>query len=275
MNLSTKKINVGIIGSSFSTGRYSNHQDHPFEKFFTDQSNSNYNFYNLACGGKATEKYLQSIVYLKKTHNIDILLFEITRNRSCMNYPISEWYSEKNKNKSFDDIKNALYEPQGYYHFEKHLQHEDDPDWDKRPLDRDLSWEDFAKIYGFVSDLKTAQHWQKIMIEINANVYMRQMTTVIDVDATLNLCDLLGIKHVCWYHNQFARIDLRCWQDVKKRLNLVKFNNFITARQYFEDKYPKQNILCDGVHFTTSIDQELVKDWLLPAVESVAKQINI
>lgn len=272
--MSTKKINVGIVGSSFSTGTHHGNEDHPFEKMFADNCDENFQFYNLACGGKGVEKYLQSIVHLKKTYNISILIFEVVLNRASFNFQVSEWYTKQHQNDRLDSIKQSLYDRQGYGFFEKHLQHQGDPNWNTRPLDRNFSWPEHKQRFGFDCDLKTAQNWQRFMIEINANWIMRDMTTVIDLDATINLCDILGIKYVSWLHNQFNLPSLECWNDIQPKLNMVKFNQFNSAREYFENKYPKRKLLADNVHFTDTIDRELVKEWLLPAVESVAKQIN-
>lgn len=270
MSLSSKRINIGIVGSSFSTGHHHGiKRSQSFEEILQKNCKFECSVYNLSCGGKGTEKYLQSIVQLKKNYNISILLFEVVLNRSSLNLQLSPFY-KNNNDISLKEIKKILLETQGYEHFEAHLQYNDGVFslWQERPFNRDLTWKEHQETYSLSCDLKEIQSWQKVQIEICANDTMRQIQTVIDLCLMVDLCNLLNIKHIGWCHNHYNIPEIQSFHDLKKQLNLIRFDQYSNARQHFESKYPSSNILSDGVHFNHEIDKELIKDWLLPVIES-------
>jgi len=267
MSLSTKKINVGIIGSSFSTGRREYH--YRLEDLFRS-ANPDFEYHNLSCGGKGSEKYLQSLIKLKQKFDIDVLLMELVYNRSAMNVPLSN--SFKNPTQlDLSSLMHRYYKSQGYQEWEVHLQHDDGvfPLWKERPFIRDMTWGQQSKLLNIVSGIKEVQAWQKVQLEIASNYIMRETLAVIDYESVVSACKMLGIKLVSWSHNQYTRFSVKCFDDLLTDLNRVCFgNSYNNARQFFEKKHRKKQILCDGVHFSKEIDSELVNDWLLPAIQS-------
>lgn len=273
MNLSTKKISVGIVGSSFSTGR--REYNYTFDELFS-KLEPDWSFYNLACGGKGSEKYLQSVVRLKEQHDIDCLLMELCYNRASINFPLSANYNRRldyGSHYNLEWLLNDYYQPQGYQEWEVHLQHDDGVFalWQERPFIRNMTWGEQSKKLGIVSGIRDVQKWQKVQIEIASNYRMRQTLAVIDYQSVASLCRQLDIKLVSWSHNSNNYFSIKIFNDLLPDLNRVKFGDHDTARDHYENTY-NCNVLCDGCHFTQQIDAEMVKDHLLPAIKSMVLQ---
>ena len=271
-NLSTKKINIGIVGSSFSTGR--REYNFAFDGLFKTLE-PHWDFHNLACGGKGSEKYLQSVIRLKEKHDIDCLVMELCYNRASINVPLSANYSRRLDHGnlySLEWLLNDYYQPQGYQEWEVHLQHDDGVFslWQERPFIRDMTWEEQSKKLDIVSGLSDVQKWQKFQMEIASNYKMRQTLSVIDYQSVVSLCRQLGIQLVSWSHNSNTGFAVSFFRDLLPDLNRVRFGDHDTARDHYQNTHRGQ-ILCDGCHFTKSIDELLVKEFLLPAVRSAVQ----
>lgn len=269
-NLSTKQINIGIIGSSFSTGR----DDVRFEDWFIKNSSIGANYINLACGGKGSEKFLSSIIYLKKTYDIQCVLMELVHNRKNLNIDLSGIYNQEIDDVTMNKFKQTRYKKFGFHDFESHLQHDDGifSLWQTRPFDRNLDWSQQSKKLGIVSPLKDVQKWHKFQLEIASNWKMKQINTLFDYDSVIDLCDLLNIKLYSWRHNKNNDFQLNAISDLIPNLNVIHFGEYDTAQTYYERLYPDQQILHDGCHFINKMDQEMVINFLLPAVESAFVQ---
>ena len=269
MNLSTKKINIGIVGSSFSTGR--NQLNYRFEDIFHSLT-SDFVFHNLACGGKGSEKYLQSVVRLKEKHDIDCLLMELCYNRASINVPLSQNFNLDDSLYDLNWVIDSYYARHGFERWASHLQHDDGvfPLWPERPFIRDMTWEEQSKKLNIVSGIKDVQKWQKVQLEIASNYKMRQTLAVIDYQSVVSLCRQLGIQLVSWSHNPDTNFSVKCFHDLLPDLNRVKFGDYDSARDHYQHTHGGQ-LLCDGCHFTKSIDELLVKEFLMPAVRSAVQ----
>lgn len=267
--MSTKKINIGIIGSSFSTGR--SEYDYRFEDIFHSLT-SDLVFHNLACGGKGSEKYLKSVVRLKEQHDIDCLLMELCYNRASINVPLSQNFTLDDSEYDLDWVMHSYYGRQGFQQWEVHLQHEDGvfPLWQERPFIRNMTWGEQSKKLNIVSGIRDVQKWQKFQLEIASNYKMRQTLSVIDYQSVVSLCRQLGIKLVSWSHNSNTDFAVKCFRDLLPDLNRVRFGDYDTALDHYQHNHRGQ-ILCDGCHFTKSIDELLVSEFLMPAVRSAVQ----
>ena len=48
----------------------------------------------------------------------------------------------------------------------------------------------------------------------------------------------------------------------------VKFSEFANAHEYYVDKYDEKSILCDHIHFNDTINEEMIRDFIAPALKS-------
>lgn len=270
MNLSTKKkINAGIVGSSYSTGR--KEQNYTFADLLNNHTDCKW--HSLACGGKGSEKFLQSVVHLKKKFDIKILLMECVYNRASINAPLSREFNQGLRTRELQNILQNYYTEKNYELWEAHLQHDDGvfEQWQERPFERDLTWDQQRVMFGLTCDLNEVQKWQKVQLEMASNFKMRETMAVIDMSSVLDLCELLDINLISWRHNPWNMFEYQAWRDLKPNLNLIQFGEHETAVEYYIEKYDENKIYLDGVHFTRDIDVEMIESWIAPAVQSMCK----
>lgn len=244
-------MKLGIVGSSYSVGCHHNWETGennlalPFETWF-----KGIDVVNSACASKGTELYLNKILYLKKEHNIDTLLMEVVNNRSMLNFNTQiEAYNIIWKQKNIDSIINDVYKNSSSM-----------TKW-KRYIHQDIDY----KKFGTKKDFETWKQFQEILArEFVANEFW----ALCDIKQAIDLCNLLDIKVVAWAHHWHME-QITVWDSVIKDATYVKFPGFMNAYDYYENKYGKDNILCDVTHFNDATNKEMVQDFIMPALNSL------
>ena len=76
---------------------------------------------------------------------------------------------------------------------------------------------------------------------------------------------MLGIRCVLWAKTwEFTRYP--SFRNMLQGAKLVEFPGYRNAHNYYEDKYGLKNILCDHCHFNDKINDEMVRDFIGPAL---------
>lgn len=254
---------IGIIGSSHSTGMH--YLDNgKVTKPFTDhcyKHSNNKTFINCAHGGKGSELFLKHIVYLKDRYDIKKIFIELIHDRSDLNANISkEDEYPKFEGKEYKKIQtidnfNDLYNNTVEYPSMHYLQ---------------TFTVELSSDYIFSKQLsKKERHWREIKSLIASDYNMRDYWSMINIGLSLKLCSMLGIKTVVWSQKSHFE-DLPLFEEIKKSANhIVKFGEEYNAVGYYSKKYKEQSIFCDQCHLTESIEEEMIKDFLLPALDKV------
>lgn len=237
------QMKLGIVGSSFSVGNHNNPNVTeplalPFEHWFNDIE-----VYNAACASKGTELYLSKVVYLKKRYDIDTLLMESVNNRSMLNVKSTlENYQIIKQESNIENIVNdVLYDSDSMYQYQRYLhQH--------------IDFQQFGT-------KKSFNHWIKFQEQIATDIKMNEFWAMVDMSQTIDLCNMLGIKVVCWAHHWHME-KLPSFNNMIKNHTYIKFGNFMNAIDYYSDKYGKENIICDSHHFNDSTNKEMVSEFI-------------
>lgn len=238
-------MKLGIVGSSWSTGKHNDGKKDlakPFEYWF-----DGIDVVNCAASSRGTELYLNKVVYMKKEHNIDTLLMESVNNRSMWNikcnvnnYKIIEHETDINK------IINSIYQTSdgAWYHM--------------RSLFQEINYQLFGTEREF-------EIWKKFQQSVAVYQETNEFWALTDMGQTVDLCNMLGINVVVWA-NRWEMEKLPSFSNVVKNCKYIKFGKFLNAYEYYADKYGEDNILCDGAHFTDKINEEMVNNFILPAL---------
>jgi len=226
--------NVGILGSSFSVGSHYNKETGendltlPFETWL-EKYIPDVNFYNSACSGKGTELYLNKIVYLKKHYNIDAVLLELVNNRSMLNVKTQEY--------DLEIITDELYRDSSSI-------------WDYvRAITQPINFKKFCTAKEFVT-------WKDVQEQIAYSFNAFEFWGILDCKQTIELCDMLGIKVITWQKSF----------DFRKHIPHDVDFGVANAHDYYVNKYDNKSILCDHVHFKDEINDEMVRDFIAPAI---------
>lgn len=244
-------MKLGIVGSSYSVGSHynwdtgENNLALPFETWF-----EGIDVVNSACASKGTELYLNKIVFLKQTHNIDTLLMEVVNNRSMLNFNTEmEVYEIIREQKYIQPIINDVYKDNaGMLKY-------------KRFLHQPINYEKF----GTKKDFKTWKRFQEILArEHIANEFW----ALCDIKQAIDLCNMLDIKVVAWAHHWYME-QISVWDSVIKDAVYVKFPEHPNAFDYYCVKYGEDKVLCDDCHFNDKANKEMVEDFIIPALNTV------
>lgn len=244
-------MKLGIVGSSFSVGNHTNPITGkndlalPFEIWI--KKYSNIEVINAACASKGTELYLNKVLYLKKQHSIDTLLMEVINNRSMLNFKTQiESYKVIWKENDIDNIiDNVFKDSRSMFEYQRYIH-------------QDIDYNNFGTKQEY-------RHWKRFQESIAANCTMNEFWALIDMKQTVDLCELLGIKVVAWAKSWHME-QLPPFKSVIGDQIYVKFGNFMNAHDYYQNKYSNENILCDESHFTDTINEEMIKDFILPCL---------
>lgn len=244
-------MKLGIVGSSFSVGNHANPVTGkndlalPFETWI--KKYSNIEVINAACASKGTELYLNKVLYLKKQHSIDTLLMEVINNRSMLNFKTqTQSYKVIWKEHNIDTIINEVFkDSKSMFEYQRYIHQEID-----------------YNNFGTIQEYKC---WKRFQESIAADCTMNEFWALIDMKQTVDLCELLDIKVVAWAKNWHME-QLPPFNSVIGNQTYIKFGDFMNAHDYYQDKYGKENILCDESHFTDSINEEMIKDFILPCL---------
>lgn len=227
-------MNIGILGSSFSVGCHHNPDTNqndlalPFEHWL-EKYLPEHNFYNSACSGKGTELYLNKIVYLKKYYNIDAVLLELVNNRSMLNVKTQEY--------DLEIINDELYRDSSSI-------------WDYvRAITQPIDFKKFCTAKEFVT-------WKDVQEQIAYSFNAFEFWGILDCKQTIELCNMLDIKVITWQKS----FDFR--EHIPHDVDFGVAN----AHEYYVNKYDSKSILCDQVHFRDEINDEMVKDFIAPAI---------
>lgn len=225
---------VGIIGSSFSVGSHHNSETgendlaSPFEDWFYKHT-TDIEFFNSACSGKGTELYLNKIVYLKKHHNVDLILMELVNNRSMINVKGLPY----DLNKISDDVYRDNYTMWNYV----------------RGLSQPFDYSRFASNKEF-------DNWVKFQWKLAYDFNAFEFWGILDCMQAIELCEMLNIKVVTWQKS----FDFR--EHISHDVDFDTAN----AHEYYVNKYDDKSILCDHVHFKDEINDEMIRDFISPAI---------
>lgn len=248
---------VGIVGSSHSTGEHGLADgsatvkiDEHFKKYL-----KNTKIINCAQGGKGSELFLRSIIYLKEKYDIKHLLMEFIHDRSDVNANISKLenipefgggiYPAINTANTVDEILSMTIEYSHMYDLQTFIS---------------------DNFVGIFKDLqKKEKNWREIQMVISSDYNMRNYWSMVNIGLSLKLCKLLNIRVVGWQQGpQFD--DLPIFKDIISTTDkFVMFDKYTNPKSFFNKKYGK-NILCDVCHFKESIEEEMVRDFLIPAL---------
>ena len=227
-------MNIGILGSSFSVGCHHNPDTKqndlalPFEHWL-EKYLPEHNFYNSACSGKGSELYLNKIVYLKKHYNIGAVLLELVNNRSMLNVKTQEY--------DLEIINDELYRDSSSI-------------WDYvRAITQPIDFKKFCTAKEFVT-------WKDVQEQIAYSFNAFEFWGILDCKQTIELCDMLGIKVITWQKS----FDFR--EHIPHDVDFGVAN----AHEYYVNKYDSKSILCDHVHFKDEINDEMVRDFIAPAI---------
>lgn len=241
-------MKLGIIGSSFSVGSQKDPDTNvvlakPFESWFGDL-----NIINSACAGKGTELYLNKVLYLKKQHNIDTLLMEVINNRSMLNVKTQmNSYKVIWEESNIDNIINDVYKnSSSMFKYQRYLH-------------QDIDYKNFGTEKQF-------KIWKQYQESIAADYTMNEFWALCDIKQTIDLCKLLGIRVITWAYRWHME-QIPVFESVIKNAEYIKFDNSFNAYDYYENKYGKENIRCDLDHFNDEINEEMIRDFILPKLK--------
>tara|TARA_B100000902_G_C27134829_1_gene825501 strand:- start:169 stop:927 length:759 start_codon:yes stop_codon:yes gene_type:complete len=249
-------MRVGIVGSSYSVGRHHNFKTGtsdlalPFETWL-DKHTDGMQFFNAACAGKGTELYLNKVVYLKDQYDIDILLIEIVNNRSmvyvkCLPENYKSIISEIYMSQLEKDVYRSSRSSYSYW----------------RALIQDMEEVTFSP------NKKKFEIWKEIQWNIAATDYAMEFWGMLDIYQTIKLCNMLGIKCVLW-EKSWDFIELPSFRNMLQGSKFVEFPGHNNAHKYYVGKYGLENILCDHDHFNDKVNDEMVRDFIGPALMEV------
>lgn len=250
-------MKVGILGSSHSTGKHKvkgGNATLPFTHWLEKHKKSGYSFYNCANGGMGSESFLQSIVHLKSTYDIDIVLVESIHNRKNINADIAKpipgnnfYELNSNRWKVAQDVE-SLEELTEIFEFPNHM-----------------AYKFFIQNH---SQDKIIKLWKRASSAIANQEEMNKFWTSVDHAQTIELCRMLKIKIVWWNHSKLF-VEDKIDNLIKSKVDYyVDFNSFIDATTYLSRQHPRQHLFCDVAHFKPKYEEEIIRDFLLPGIES-------
>lgn len=249
------KKKIGIIGSSYSTGRHHNYETgtndlaKPFEDWFASAL-PEAEIINSACAGKGTELYLNKIVYLKDKYDIDVILMELINHRSMMNIKSQEERYAEILHKQLPDIENDVYRSSASI-------------WDYMRSSKECRNQlDFSK------SMKHFNTWDEVQWGIASLKYATEFWAMLDIYQAIKLCKMLGIKVVTWHtYFEFPWEFKDTFDSMLQDAHFIKFGEYWNAFDYYyynvfgEDR---SKMLCDVTHFNDTAYEMLVNEFLAP-----------
>lgn len=269
-------MNVGIVGSSFSSGNiniakgakaidWENYSDDDYEmigdkyvrtKPFTEILKDSaqwpyYDFHSLAKPGYGSEKYLSDVIHLKKKYDIKILLLEFIENRGSRYRPNRfEYYKEivEDSNSDLNEFMNLYKDKHG----------------DNMLLER-----------------LPGKEWNEYLNNMNTPK-STLFFTLHDIIQTINLCKMLNIFPIIWCYwiwmgtrtiFNYEVVDL--YKSFFEKHHLIKFGKYYEAMEYFYKIYDgnQKEFLCDGCHLNDKGNYNLAQNHLLPEIEKLKNYI--
>lgn len=260
-------MNVGIIGSSHSTGAHQLSDGSLTPTFLSwceRYKSDSTHFYSCANGGKGSEMFLNSIVHLKEAHDVDVMLIEIIHNRSNINADLG-----------LDPVGKRVNDSQLYREALTEF-----------PSIRDISADTFPylKLFrykGFISEeleefsiigntyKKAETNWKTMQMAIGSHWNMVDFWTALDLYQSLKLCRMLGIKTVLWQNSFIFARNKKQHQELKTLADqFIEPDGFQCSRHYFKNLHGP-DINCDSAHIKPEYEGELIEKFLMPAIDKL------
>ena len=183
--------NIGIIGTSFSTGGDSYTKEyskmvHRKTKNFVDIFNENdvsNQYYSSSNPGHSTEDYVDSIIFLKRKYNIDKILIEVYRNENLRHIPFqTERIIEVLKITDIEIIE-KIYSRKSVFNSFIHSE---------SPLEAQ------KHLYQYALSEKQEKAWIDVHTRIHSDDSLKIFTTLMDLYKTITLCNMLNIVPYLW-----------------------------------------------------------------------------
>jgi hypothetical protein len=264
-------MRVGIVGSSHSTGAHKLDDGTITPTFLSwceKHKTKPIEFYSTACGGKGSEMFLDGIVSLKDRYDVDVALVEIIHNRRNLNadIPIDIDSGLKNFRSIQSSIfKQALAESKSIDELSANTFYEKKPFHLKAFVFEEL--EDFEILGSTYKKEETT--WKNVQLAIAANNDMTNYWTILDVYHSLKLCKMLGVKTVLWQNGHPLSEHEQHYEEIKSLADIfVTMDGHEFSRSYFKSLHGP-DITCDVAHLKPEYESELIKRFLIPAIESL------
>ncbi len=248
-------MKLGIVGSSFSTGRHYDKNKTECNPSFEDLIKQQLKIdtvYNASQSGMGMEKYLNSIVYLKKHYDIDHLLVEIINDRTPLYTHISEEYPDVHDEEAIYSVDNAE-NYTTFFNNNKAIAR-----WllPRRPNLRKF----FRRQSNVLFELTT-----EITCDVNRQNFYRHIT----LSQVIDLCKLLDIKITAWMCHHSIRTNSTYLEDAMQKWSedfttpnvkiVTKYDNYTvhSAKRYL-DKCKIDWACKDDVHLNGPAETKIV-----------------
>lgn len=248
---------IGMIGTSHTQGwqpvlskkvkhkDFYHQTDKQFTKFLDEHLSTampEHEFFNLGKSGRGTERYLESIVYLKKKYNIDFLLLEYAENRKNNSFCRSEDILKQQlhsliENKSNIDllVEDIICNNEKYVASINNLYNEVTGILERVPFKKVKSWKQVCAVQ-FYDSLEP------------------RILGLKDIQQSYDLCEMLDIKVVPW---SFYISD-----NILKNKNV--FNNFLNKTNIDKNMY-----YCDGFHASDVAYEKGCREFFKPLIDAI------
>jgi len=248
---------IGMIGTSHTQGcqpvlsKKVKHKDFyqletkKFTKYLDEhlkKSMPEHDFFNLGKSGRGTERYLESIVYLKKKFDIDFLLLEYAENRKNNAFYCSEIILEERllaliKDKSTIDllVEDIIANNEKYVTSINSL---------------------YNEVSGILESIpvKKVKHWKEVCAVQFYDSLEPRILGLKDIQQSYDLCKMLDIKVVPW---TFYKSD-----DILNTNNI--FNKFLN-----KTNIDKNMQYCDGFHASNIAYEKGSDEFFKPLINAM------
>lgn len=239
---------LGILGSSFSVGSHhnkvtgNNDLAMPFESWIKKHT-SGIQVYNSACSGKGTELYLNKIIYLKEQYNINTILIEMVNNRSMLNVKTETGAI------NFDSLK---FNEEDVYECNLSIWQYIRGITQPTEIQKIISKSDY-------------ENWGNVQEHIAYTKELFEFWGLLDIYQAIKLCKMLDIDVITW-QKSFKYCNYPCFDELIDGVTHIPFGSHPNAHSYYVDKYDDKRILCDHVHFNDATNEEMIRDFIAPAL---------
>ena len=235
-------MRIGIIGTSHSQGQqpYTDNLKDFFKldpavrtytkplEYHLKRAMPEHEFYNVACSGRGTERYLSCITHLKNTYSVQAILMEYSANRETNAYWSNETVSKDNFNVK-DYIENNS----------KYISSINGP----------------TQVFGVPEQLsrREIQAWKDMCALLFHDSQGTRLRGLVDIQQSWDLCELLNITVIPWeFKNHSININR----------NFMPFIGWLNTIGIPEDQR-----YCDGHHATDSILERAAVEYFKPLVD--------
>lgn len=253
---------IGIVGSSFSQGNQPYYKNiikkykpnimgkNDYTLFFDEHLKKHlpqHDFFNVASSGRGSERFLDSIIHLKKLYNIDAVLIENIEDRrhNIMFYELSKQdniLKDIESDSHFRSYYSEKFSLENYLGLSRTIMY-------RNPND--------VKIDTVIENVpvKKIKNWLDVQFMIYGSDVMNKILGVKNVENTESLCEMLGIKTIHWSHREQRYFR----------------NDFDTSvKTYIEQNWGAfEQYSSDGCHCNDYAVDKLCQEYFKPLIESV------